>query len=222
MKLEHLYKALKQIQFVGGYVFHFTSFVKNMSNSNLDSLYVTLNLNNFYKSPDVPSILGVPVITGSARLNPTFNGTTDTTLIKWDGNIRVGDSVKITYDVFVQTTKGRYAWPNYIIATGLTTVGDLHITDTSTNGLNPDPNGDFIPSENVLTIVQVGFVPPAIPIVKNAVYNAGASTNPSNISGLVISIPEGTVPMWCDPLGNNCSFTAPGGLSKTWCLYLLC
>ena len=193
----------------GGYIFHFTSVIKNLSNSNLDSLYVTLNLNNFYKMPDVPSIVGVPKVTGSATLNPNFNGTTDTALIKWDGFIKVSDSIKIYYDVFVQTTKGRYAWPNYIIATGLTTVGDLHISDTSTNGLNPDPNGDFIPDENVLTIVQVGYTPPATPLVNNATYYAGEVNNPITIKSLIKSTPFGTIPMWCDPTGSNCYVDPP-------------
>jgi gliding motility-associated-like protein len=205
----------------GGYIFHFTSIIKNLSNSNLDSLYVTLNLNNFYKLPDVPSIVGVPKISGSATLNPNFNGTTDTALIKWDGYIKVSDSIKINYDVFVQTTKGRYAWPNYIIATGLTTVGDLHISDTSTNGLNPDPNGDLIPDEDVLTIVQVGFTPPAIPIVDNATYNAGDTNNPTTIKSLIKSTPVGTVPMWCDPTGSNC-YVEPPLLPKKPGVYIWC
>ena len=88
-------------------------------------------------------------------------------------------------------------------------VGDLHITDTSTNGLNPDPNGDLIPSEHVLTIVQVGFIPPLVPTVVNAKYYAGDPTNPANIKGLVIATPSGTIPMWCDPSGNNCIVTPP-------------
>jgi gliding motility-associated-like protein len=206
----------------GGYIFHFTSIIKNLSNSNLDSLYVTLNLNNFYKSPDVPSIVGVPKVTGSATLNPNFNGTTDTALIKWNGFIKVSDSIEIKYDVFVQTTKGRYAWPNYIVATGLTSVGDLRISDTSTNGLNPDPNGDFIPEEHILTIVQVGFTPPAIPIVNNATYNAGEANNPTTIKSLIKSTPVGTVPMWCDINGNNCYIEPPLLPSKpgvyVWCV----
>jgi gliding motility-associated-like protein len=125
----------------------------------------------------------------------------------------------------VQTTKGRYAWPNYLIATGLTTVGDLHITDTSTNGLSPDPNGDFIPNEHILTIVQVGYIPPASPTVVNATYNSGAITNPANIKGLVKSTPSGTVPIWCDPNGNNCFVEPPLVSAKpgvyVWCVKAL-
>ncbi|MFN6245809.1 MAG: Ig-like domain-containing protein [Chitinophagaceae bacterium] len=209
----------------GGYIFHFTSIIKNLSNSNLDSLYVTLNLNNFYKSPDVPIIVGVPKVTGSATLNPNFNGTTDTALIKWNGFIKVSDSIEIKYDVFVQTTKGRYAWPNYIVATGLTSVGDLRISDTSTNGLNPDPNGDFIPDENVLTIVQVGFTPPTLPTVINAVFNAGDINNPKTIQSLIKSTPSGTIPMWCDLTGKNCYIEPPLLPSKPgiyiWCVKAL-
>jgi gliding motility-associated-like protein len=123
--------------------------------------------------------------------------------------LKVGDSIKIAFDLFIKTDKTKIVWPTYLIAKGITTTGDLKVTDTSTNGSNPDPNGNKIPNESVRTNIGIGIDPPPAPEVIAAVYEVDDKRNPNNISQLVIKIPIGTVPIWCNVDGTNCSINPP-------------
>jgi hypothetical protein len=49
----------------GGYVFRFKSTIKNYSNSNLDSVAASFDINQFIKVPDSASIYGTPTVIGT-------------------------------------------------------------------------------------------------------------------------------------------------------------
>jgi gliding motility-associated-like protein len=192
-----------------GYVFHFKSKIKNYSNSNLDSVATSFDINQFIKVPDSASIYGTPTVVGTTSLNPKFDGKNDIQLFKGVSQLKVGDSIKIAFDLFVKTDKKKAIWPTYLIAKGITTTGDLRVTDTSTNGTNPDPNGNKIPNESVRTIIGIGLTPPPAPEVLPAVYEVDDKRNPKNISHLIKKIPIGTVPTWCNFDGSVCSINPP-------------
>ena len=207
---------------LGGYNFHYTSVIKNYSNSNLDSVFAYYNLRKAFPSPDTASLIGVPKLTGTITLNPKYDGVTDTAILNGIGSLKVGDSVLIQYDVFVKTKKAQYSWPSYLITKGKTTTGDILVSDSSTNGLNPDPNKDSIPNEHLPTIVQVGYNPPVIPtLVSNVVYNVGDSLNPKNIGGLIKSVPQNAIPTWCDANGIICYTGVPSLPTKVG-IYIYC
>jgi gliding motility-associated-like protein len=202
-------EASEPVTVNGGYVFSFKSIVKNYSNSNLDSVAASFDINQFIKAPDSASIYGTPKVVGTTTFNPKFDGKNDIQLFKGVSQLKVGDSIKIAFDLFVKTAKTKVVWPTYLIAKGITTTGDLKVTDTSTNGSNPDPNGNKIPNESVRTIIGIGIDPPPAPEVIAAVYEVDDKRNPKNISQLVIKIPTGTVPTWCNVDGTACSTNPP-------------
>jgi gliding motility-associated-like protein len=193
----------------GGYVFHFKSILKNYSNSNLDSVAASFDINQFIKAPDSASIYGTPSVVGTTTFNPNFDGKNNTQLLKGVSQLKVGDSIKIAFDLFVKTAKTKAIWPTYLIAKGITTTGDLKVTDTSTNGSNPDPNGNKIPNESVRTIIGIGLIPPTAPEVIAAVYEVDDKRNPKNIGQLIKKIPIGTVPTWCNVDGTACTIIPP-------------
>jgi gliding motility-associated-like protein len=193
----------------GGYVFHFKSILKNYSNSNLDSVAASFDINQFIKAPDSASIYGTPSVVGTTTFNPNFDGKNNTELLKGVSQLKVGDSIKIAFDLFVKTAKTKAIWPTYLIAKGITTTGDLKVTDTSTNGSNPDPNGNKIPNESVRTIIGIGLIPPTAPEVIAAVYEVDDKRNPKNIGQLIKKIPIGTVPTWCNVDGTACTIIPP-------------
>jgi gliding motility-associated-like protein len=193
----------------GGYVFHFKSILKNYSNSNLDSVAASFDINQFIKAPDSASIYGTPSVVGTTTFNPNFDGKNNTQLLKGVSQLNVGDSIKIAFDLFVKTAKTKAIWPTYLIAKGITTTGDLKVTDTSTNGSNPDPNGNKIPNESVRTIIGIGLIPPTAPEVIAAVYEVDDKRNPKNIGQLIKKIPIGTVPTWCNVDGTACTIIPP-------------
>ena len=193
----------------GGYVFSFKSIVKNYSNSNLDSVAASFDINQFIKAPDAANIYGTPSVTGTTSFNTSFDGKNDIQFFKGVSQLKVGDSIKIAFDLFVETDKTKVIWPTYLIAKGITTTGDLKVTDTSTNGSNPDPNGNKIPNESVRTLIGIGIDPPPAPEVIAAVYEVDDNRNPKNISSLIKKIPIGTVPTWCNVDGSGCSINPP-------------
>lgn len=193
----------------GGYLFHFSSIIKNFSNSNLDSVSAYFDIKKFITSPDAASIYGTPTVVGTGIYNTKFDGILDTKILNESSNLKVGDSIKISFVLFVKTDKVKAIWPTYLVALGKTTTGDLKVSDTSTNGNNPDPSGNKIPNESVRTIIGIGIVPPPVPEVIPAVYEVNDKRNPKNISHLVKTIPVGTVPTWCNVDGTNCTTTAP-------------
>jgi gliding motility-associated-like protein len=169
----------------------------------------SFDINQFIKVPDSASIYGTPTVVGTSSFNPKFDGKNDIQLFKGVSQLKVGDSIKITFDLFVKTAKTKAIWPTYLIAKGITTTGDLRVTDTSTNGSNPDPNGNKIPNESVRTIIGIGLTPPPAPEVIPAVYEVDDKRNPKNIGQLVKKIPIGTVPTWCNVDGTACSIIPP-------------
>jgi gliding motility-associated-like protein len=193
----------------GGYVFRFKSTIKNYSNSNLDSVAASFDINQFIKVPDSASIYGTPTVIGTTSFNTKFDGKNDIQFFKGVSQLKVGDSIKIAFDLFVKTDKTKAIWPTYLIAKGITTTGDLRVTDTSTNGPNPDPNGNKIPNESVRTIIGIGLNPPPTPEVIAAVYEVDDKRNPKNIGQLVKKIPIGTIPTWCNVDGTACTITPP-------------
>jgi hypothetical protein len=192
-----------------GYVFRFKSIIKNYSNSNLDSVAASFDINQFIKVPDSASIYGTPTVVGTTSFNSKFDGKNDIQFFKGVSQLKVGDSIKIAFDLFVKTAKTKAIWPTYLIAKGITTTGDLRVTDTSTNGSNPDPNGNKIPNESVRTIIGIVLTPPPAPEVIAAVYEVDDKRNPKNIGLLIKKIPIGTVPTWCNVDGTACSINPP-------------
>jgi gliding motility-associated-like protein len=62
---------------------------------------------------------------------------------------------------------------------------------------------------NATLHILVQLFPPDPPVVKNATYVAGNSSNPINVKSLVTSTPTGTTLKWCDPTGTTCTSTPP-------------
>jgi gliding motility-associated-like protein len=202
-------EASEPVTVNGGYVFSFKSIIKNYSNSNLDSVAASFDINQFIKSPDAANIYGTPTVIGTSSFNTSFDGKNNIQLFKGVSQLKVGDSIKIAFDLFVKTDKTKVVWPTYLITKGITTTGDLKVTDTSTNGSNPDPNGNKIPNESIRTNIGIGIDPPPAPEVIAAVYEVDDKRNPKDISQLVKKIPIGTVPTWCNVDGTNCSINPP-------------
>jgi gliding motility-associated-like protein len=66
----------------------------------------------------------------------------------------------------------------------------------------------------------ITILPPA-PKPINGTYTSGNLGNPSTIAPTVINVPQGSKVLYCDSLGNNCSFTAPA-LPTTPGRYIYC
>ncbi len=206
----------------GGYIFHYNATIKNYSNENLLSINSILDLQNIFQSPDTAYIVGTPTFSNGATLNPNFDGYNDKKLIISNGILAVSDTINANFDLFVRTNQLQHNWKLNLTTSATSSLYNNSISDVSTNGVNPDPNNDNIPNESTYTISSVGFTAPANPTVKNLIYSLGNKTNPNDVSSMIVSIPSGSIPTWCEVNGNNCNTVAPAlptisGV-YTWCI----
>lgn len=201
-------KASNPTPVTGGYTFDFIAKAKNYSNMNLDTVAIFNDFRKTFINPDTAYIIGTPVVTGNARFNNNFNGYSDTLLIDSTAKLVVGDSITVSYTLFVGTIKNSGSWSNSIYASGHATIDYNYVWDISNDGINPDPNGDGDTKEQSKTYFYINYTPPLPPTVENKTYTFGTSIPPT-IAGLVKSYPIGTIPVWCDVQTLLCSPTAP-------------
>ncbi len=201
-------KASNPTPVTGGYTFDFIAKAKSLSNMNLDTVAIFNDFSKTFTSPDTAYIVGTPVVTGSAIFNTNFNGYSNTLLIDSTAQLAVGDSITVSYTLFVGTTKTSGSWSNSITASGHSSVDYNYVWDISTDGTNPDPNGDGDTKEQGKTYFYINFTPPAPPKVENKTYVFGTPI-PSTIENLVKEKPSGTIPVWCDVQTAICSPNAP-------------
>ena len=201
-------KASNPTPVTGGYTFDFVAKAKSLSNMNLDTVAIFNDFSKTFTSPDTAYIVGTPVVTGSAIFNTNFNGYSNTLLIDSTAQLAVGDSITVSYTLFVGTTKTSGSWSNSITASGHSSVDYNYVWDISTDGTNPDPNGDGDTKEQGKTYFYINYTPPAPPKVENKTYVFGTPI-PSTIENLVKEKPSGTIPVWCDVQTAICSPNAP-------------
>jgi hypothetical protein len=159
-------KASNPTAVSGGYTFDFVAKAKNFSNMNLDTVAIFNDFRKTFTNPDTAYIIGTPVVTGNALFNRNFNGYSDTLLIDSTAQLAVGDSITVSYKLFVGTTKTSASWSNAIYASGHSAIDYQYVWDISTDGTNPDPNGNGDTKEQGKTYFYVNYTPPPPPKAK--------------------------------------------------------
>ena len=137
--------------------FKFT--IKNYGVSPVYNVSLIDNLDNTFINPATYSVVSAPVsITGALATNALFSGNgNNTNLLTSTNSLSIGGVDTIMVKVRFCSNGGVTTYSNIAVvsanssSTGLGNTG----TDISTNGLNPDPNGNGNPSDNDEGIVTV-------------------------------------------------------------------
>lgn len=136
--------------------------VANYGPVSLSDVQVTENLRETFPLPVAFSVVSVTT-DGSAVPNPAFDGVTDIgLLLPAQSTLAVGGSFSIRLQLQVEPQGQTGPFLNQVVASG-TTATNVTVTDISTNGVNPDPNGDGVPDELTPTLVSFPFDPLNIP-----------------------------------------------------------
>jgi uncharacterized repeat protein (TIGR01451 family) len=105
----------------GTYNITYQAIIKNCGNLNLSDISLCDTLSNTFSLPALAKVIGDPIVNAGSTLAP---GKTDT--LKWTINIELNSN------------NGPFR--NNVIVTGKTPSG-LAVSDTSNDGINPDPSG---------------------------------------------------------------------------------
>ena len=152
------------VQADGSYNVSLTYVLQNYGNVNLRSINLFDNLLKSIGSPANFQVVGIPVASDNLFANPGFDGKIDTNLLAPNSMLGVGlqSTVQITINIKPNQLAALYR----LQATGTGFCNELSttVTDLSTNGSNPDPDGNLIPDEKLITIIAINSpIPPLVP-----------------------------------------------------------
>jgi uncharacterized repeat protein (TIGR01451 family) len=129
----------------GNFQLTYTITIKNLGNINLNNVQVTENLSNTFGTTPF-TVNRVSSSQGNLTPNNNFNGSNDTNLLAGTDTLAIGETKTIELAVTITPGNNPSPYENRAEATAQSPAGST--SDTSTDGLNPDPDGDGNPTNN--------------------------------------------------------------------------
>ncbi len=194
--------------------------LKNYGSVNFSNVQLFQNLLGAIGAPSTYTMVGGVTTTGTLLPNPAFNGKTDSNMLA-PGSL-LGYQQEGTVQYTINITPNQLASLYRLQATAKGFSSDLNstITDLSTNGSNPDPDGNNIPSEKIITEIVINqAVPPLVPgqiAIKNGLSGYCGSAN--GIQVLPVSTNSGgldTYQYQWQSSSDNISFTDISGATDS-------
>lgn len=183
--------------------------VSNAGNVNLSNVQVTENLTQTFASAASFAVPASSVSSPSNNLapNPNYNGRTDTNLLAGTDTLAIGESKRIQFIVDVTPGTNLGPYNNQAQATGRGPDG-TQVNDLSTDGTNPDPDGDGNPTNNSNpTPVRFESSPPRLGVAKNLVSVVPAQEGQLTVTYSIVVRNYGTVDLTSLQLTENLSTT---------------
>jgi gliding motility-associated-like protein len=136
--------------------------VRNYGNVNLTNVQITNNLLTSIGAPAVFTVTGPLVATGTLVPNQSFNGKTDLNLITSGFVLGYKQEASITYTLNITPNQLSALYNLQTTASGFSPDLNQTVTDLSTDGTNPDPDGNNIPSEKIITQILINRTIPTL------------------------------------------------------------
>ena len=139
----------------------FTLTAENLGNTTLHNIAILDDINLMFPSDVTFSVKSAPVITGSLVAHSGFNGRTDVSLVDpATSTLPVGAKETITFTLNVVAGANTGPFYNSAVAFASNPESTLTYSDISTNGTDPDPNGNGTPNDaNESLFTPVVFAP---------------------------------------------------------------
>jgi gliding motility-associated-like protein/uncharacterized repeat protein (TIGR01451 family) len=152
------------IQQDGSYTIAYSIKVKNLGNVNLNNIQVTENLAAVFPAPTTFSVVsGTLTATRGLVVNSGFTGSGSAiNLLAANQSMGLADSSVISFTVKIVVTTSFGPFKNSVTALAAGAGNTGNTTDISTNGTNPDPNGNGKPNdagEDVTTDITITPTP---------------------------------------------------------------
>lgn len=197
-------KGASAVSGSGPYTLSYTFTLQNYGGSVVDNLTLPEDLNAVYGAGNYTvtglAVTTAPTIAGSSIVvNAAYAGTGDLLDPTNNDTLAVGDSTVLTLSLSLPASIPGGTYNNSVTLSG-TGPGATPVTDTSTNGTNPDPDGSGDPNNDTSnTPVTIGSIP-RIGVAKGAstVSGSGPYTvtytfnmqNYGNVTISNLSLPE--------------------------------
>ncbi len=133
----------------GSYNLTYTVLVRNYGNTVLDGVQATDNLASTFPSP---ATFTVSSVTGTDS-NVSFNGSSNKNLLAAGVSLDPDETRTITFNVNIKPNSAFGPFDNTVLASGTPPATTANpnpsaVTDLSTDGTNPDPNGNGDPTQS--------------------------------------------------------------------------
>jgi gliding motility-associated-like protein len=203
-------KALTNVvrQTNGSYNITYSITVRNYGNSELNNVQISDDLGATFPSPAQFTVVGAPSATGVLTANPAFTGTGANTNLVTNGRLSVGESQTVTFTVNLIPNANTASYRNTAIGTGQDPNG-RRTTDSSTDGVSPDPNGDGTPEENIPTVLNIPGDRPQIGVAKSLLSAVRQSNGSFNLTYLISVRNYGNVALSNVQVTDNLANTFP-------------
>ena len=129
--------------------------VKNYGNVNLRNVSVSQSLKDLITSSSSYTVKSSKLLYGFIQLNNQFDGNIDTNLLTRNSILSLADSASFEVMLNVKPRQGGNIFTLQSLASAVSIPDELITTDKSTNGNNPDPSGDNIPEESVVSRINI-------------------------------------------------------------------
>ncbi len=170
--------------------------LRNYGNVNLQSVQLYQNLARMIGSPSTFTLVGGVITTGTLLPNPSFDAKLDSNMLLPLSELGMGLEGTLKFTINITPNKLSALYRLQAQANAVFAEINLPTSDLSTDGGDPDPDANKIPTERVLTLIVINqpippLVPPGIGINIDAPGRTTVLTKNYCASAVVRNIPTG-------------------------------
>jgi gliding motility-associated-like protein len=138
--------------------------IKDYGNVNLTNVKLNLDLLKSIGLPSTFTVVGPITSTGTMIPNLLYNGKTDTSLLAAGNTLGYKQESVIQFTINITTNQLTSIYNLQASASGFSDDLSVTVFDLSNNGTDPDPDGNGVPSEKVITQIVINIpIPPLVP-----------------------------------------------------------
>jgi len=180
----------------GGFTVVFDFVIENFSAEVLNSLQLVDSLVSFYDNTNLTAA-NINITGGTLGGATNFDGNANQNVLATNQSLAANTSgtVQVTLTNVVPNA-GVTLLTNQATGSGVGANSGTTATDTSTSGVNPDPNDDGTPDEQDVTPVPFGTIVSGFVFFDNGL--GGGTANDGSRNGLELGVPNVTLQALCD------------------------